>query len=123
MKLKTEVILAGEIGVEEMDLCTVIICMLDVLIELENIRKLVEKQNQEKEVFFDIHRKNGLIRVMTKQLTINDSVRVEECKKVFNYYEMMMKPVVDKYNGQIYIREDDWMTIIVTMQENKGLYK
>lgn len=146
LKLETDVILSGEIRVEEMDLCTVIMSMLDEIIEIEAVRnvkvtntKVTNRENIGEEenyggkdsdwhyhkVSLDIRRKNGMIRIMTKQKAIEEQSDKQEIQKIIGYYRKIMKPVMDQYNGEMYVKdykeieaeENDELTIIVTIQE------
>lgn len=145
VRLHNHVILAGEIYIEEMDLCSVIMSVFDELIEIEELRRSMGCGDTDREVSMDIRRKNGMVRIMAKQDALNNAGQEglkqesgknagqdelkkssgtreieESLQKIFDNYERIIRSIVEKYHGEIYTKAEKEITILVTMKEEEA---
>ena len=120
LSLDTDVILSGNHKMKEMDLCTIIINLLDEMIEI----KKIDACNGENEITggsLNLRYKNNMISVVTKIYGAIEGDRQEKYKEVINKYTKYLKQMVSGYEGDVLQEiQEDAIINTITINDIQG---
>lgn len=120
LSLDTDVILSGNHKMKEMDLCTIIINLLDEMIEIKKI-DACNGENEIKGGSLNLRYKNNMISVVTKIYGAIEGNRQEKYKEVINKYTKYLKQMVSGYEGDVLQEmQEDAIINTITINDIQG---
>lgn len=108
INLDTDIILNGEINIEEMDLCSIFMNVLDEVILLKNMSKNLGDRTQN---CYLKCRKNDNLIIITFKTPSDIYDNNNEMQKVIKNYDRYFEGIVNKYNGTLYKKSINEMII------------